>query len=391
MNVEKVEKKSKAAAPTMVEFSLAKSSLVDLFQAIGSISSKKTAIDATCNVLFELYPSELVLKSTDLDMSFQATLPVSTTVTKPIFFAVHAKRFFDLVKDLRGDPVFFFKSSQLSISSKNQPDTVIKLSTMSAELFPPFAQGIENFIDMDAKLLAKALDQIENMIPTSNANQALNGLLIEIDQSGLSLVATDGHTLAHLHTSLYNLKQYSSWVLPKRSVSELRKILEISMPERIFLGTCQSQLVFSGGNFIFYTKTLVQKYPDYKAALDKQDFDSGKINAQDIMATLKRASTLLAGKFIASKLSFEKNKLSFELENPEIGSLHEALKLKDYSGKEICATFYSPYLLTTLGQMVEQEEFTFYIKSFESPIFFSNFQEQLKLESTYLVMPVVTE
>ena len=91
------------------------------------------------------------------------------------------------------------------------------------------------------------------LIPQNNSNAALNGLLIEASNEQLKLTATDGHCLAQVCSQQYRLDQAQTWLLPRRAVFELKKIIETGTDQEIFIGLCDNQLVFSGSAFNFYS------------------------------------------------------------------------------------------------------------------------------------------
>jgi DNA polymerase-3 subunit beta len=369
-----------------VQFFVEKQAIFSTLQSVQPICAKRTALDVTANILMQISPAELVLRATDLEISFQSSFQIESSLTENFQFTVHARRLMELVKDLEGNLCFAWDGSSLSISSNRNPDVGIVLATSPTDNFPTFPERIENLLDMDAHFVRSAINQVDPLIPSANANPALNGLLIKFDAEGVCFVATDGHSLAQLKTSKYVLSESYEWILPKKAVIELKKTLDLAAPERIFLGTCAGQLVFSGGNFNFFTRLIADKFPNYQPILDREDFSTGKIDKSLLCATLRRANSLLAGKFISAKFKFDKGSLEIWLDNKEIGSLKERVPLLGFTGPTISCSFYPPYVLTALVQ-VPQDTTSFMIKQGISPLFFDVSSNDV--ESTYLIMPVV--
>lgn len=377
---------SKKAIAKGVEFFVEKQAIFSTLQSVQPICSKRTALDVTANILMQVSPSELVLRATDLEISFQASFQITSSLTENFQFTVHARRLMELIKDLDGNLSFAWNGSSLSISSSKNPDVGIVLATAPTENFPPFPERIENLIDIDAHFLRSAINQVDPMIPSSNANPALNGLLIEFNAEGLAFVATDGHSLAQIHSQKYTLSESHEWIIPKKAVSELKKTLDLTAPERIFLGVCSGQLVFSGGNFNFFTRLIADKFPNYRPILDHSDFAAGTIDKAALCSTLRRANSLLAGKFISAKFKFDQSALEIALDNKEIGSLKERVPLANFDSAPISCGFYAPYVLTAIAQ-ISQENVTFMIKQGVSPLFFEFASDDIR--ATYLIMPVV--
>lgn len=383
------EKKNfdKQTAPAAVEFTIEKKTLFSALQAVQPICSRRTTIDVTANVFMHVSPTELVLRATDLEISFQASFQIMSTLTEHFQFTVHAKRLMDLIKDLDGNLRFSWDGRVLSIGSDLNKDLGITLSTSPTESFPTFPERIENLIDIDAQFLRLSINQVDQIIPSGNANPSLNGLLMQFNTDGLSLVATDGHSLARIKTDKYSLSEPKEWVIPKRAISELKKTLDLSEPERIFLGICAGQLVFSGGNFNFFTRLIADSFPDYRPVLERKDFVSGTVDKALFCSMLKRACCLLAGKFISAKFCFSKDSFEIVLNNKEIGSLKERISAVCQTGQTISSNFYSPYVLTAVQQL-NSETVNFMIKEGVAPLFFDSSSDGI--QATYLIMPVVS-
>ncbi|MCK4499537.1 DNA polymerase III subunit beta [Candidatus Babeliales bacterium] len=369
-------------------FSVDQRNLVNVLSSMQQICGKKTALDVTSSILFQANARELILKTTDLEVSLQCSLPIESKIDDQIDFLVHGKRLFDLVRELSGSLTFTWNGKAIAIAAGMAGDRLgISLSTSNVGDFPPFPERIENLMDLDADFLSRILDRVTALIPQNNANPALNGLFIECGENGTSFVATDGHSLARIKTDQYKLAETQTWIFPKRALVEFKKTLESSDASRIFLGTCSGLLVLSGGNFNFFTRLIADKFPHYEPILEKKDFTTGSVKRDVLVGALKRAGCLLAGKFVSTKFDFSENKtLTLSLNNKEVGSLTETLELENYDGKNITTRFYSPYVLGA-AQAIGSQTVTFSTKDESAPLFFESSNEDG--EFIYLVMPVL--
>lgn len=358
-------------------------SLLGLLSSMQPICSKRTALDATSNILFQVGYKELVLKSTDLEISLQSScsLPESN-VDENRSFLVSGRRIFEVVKELEGPIVCRLTNHQLSLQAG---DVNLALNIKDAQEFPPFPERIENLMHLDAKLLLKMLDDVAFLIPQNNTNPALNGLLLEVSPSCLTMTTTDGHCLAQVSASCATFADSITWLLPRRAVFELKKILESSQDASIFLGVCNNQLVFSGELFNFFTKLLADQFPHYRSILDKSSFVPASLERARFVKTLRRSACLLSGQFVATKFSFTQDMLHVSMHNKEVGSLNEQLPVTVEAPLAVDMRFYAPYLLSGL-QAFSNADITFYLKSSTNPIIFQAESEGYQM--MYLVMPV---
>lgn len=368
---------------TKKQFTVDQKLLLGLLSSMQPICSKKTALDATSAILFQVGYKELVLKSTDLEISLQASCSLlESTIKENCSFLVSGKRIFEIVKELDGPITGDITPQHITFQAGG---VNLTLHIKDAQEFPPFPERIENLMPLDAGLLRKMLDTVAFLIPQNNVNPALNGLLLELSPESLIMTTTDGHCLAQVSTSRTSLATSRTWLLPRRAIFELKKILDSSQDSTLFLGICGNQLVFSGELFNFFTKLLADQFPHYKAILDKTAFLPATIERSRFVKTLRRSSCLLSGQFLATKFSFEENHVRVSIHNKEVGMLDEQIDLKEIVHNKLDIRFYAPYLLSGL-QAFNDTDVTFYLKNSVSPIIFTGSTEEYSM--TYLVMPV---
>jgi len=241
-------------------------------------------------------------------------------------------------------------------------------------------------MQINSEFLLSLLDKVAFLIPQNNANPALNGLFLEVSKDGTLMTTTDGHCLAQIRTPKYTLENSQNWLLPRRAILELKKILEGSSEEQVFLGTCGNQLVFSGETFNFFTKLLANPFPEYRAILNKDGFKPATVDRSSLIKTLRRSMCLLSGQFIATSFEFKKKNVDVAMNNKEVGKLEERLPLAKFDGDDLDMKFYAPYLLSGLNAFTGADV-TFYLYNSSKPIMFES-EVNDKYHLTYLVMPV---
>lgn len=365
------------------KFVVGQKSLLSVLASMQPICNKRTTLDITSHILFNVGHKELVLKSTDLEISLQASyLLAKSEMSGTRTFLVSGKRLFDLVKELEGDIEFVLGDTQLDLKAGS---VKLLLNIKDSEQFPPFPERIENLMQLDTKFIVNMLDKVSFLIPQNNANPALNGLLLEVSGSSFKMTATDGHCLAQAYSDKYGLEEAKMWLLPRRAVFEVKKILEGLDEQTLFIGTCGNQLVISGDSFNFFTKLLSNPFPEYQTILNKNSFIPAKVDRSQLVKTLRRSSCLLSGQFIATNFGFSPGNLKVSMHNKEVGKLDEVLSIDEFNGEILDMRFYAPYLLSGL-QVFSDEQIQFYLHGSTKPIIFESHNGDCHI--TYLVMPV---
>ncbi len=364
-------------------FTIDKKPLLSILASMQPLCTKRTTIDATSSILFQVGQKELVLKSTDLEVSLQASCTLeNSSLVDAESFLVSGKRIFDLVKELDGVVQCELDGGTLSLESQG---VHLTLNIKSAEEFPPFPERIENLMSIRARDLLSMLERVAFLIPQNNSNPSLNGLYLEVSSDSFTMTSTDGHCLAQVKSQSYTLETTHTWLLPRRAVFELKKLIESSCDECIFLGLCDSQLVVSGELFNFFTRLLASPFPEYRPILQRDAFVPAHVDRGQFIKTLRRTACLLSGQFLATQFNFNSEHIHVTLHNKEVGSLDEHLPIKEGSA-ELGIRFYSPYLLSGLQQAFSGDKVTFFLKNSSRPIIFESQDEQITM--TYLVMPV---
>jgi DNA polymerase-3 subunit beta len=364
-------------------FTVNQKSLMAILASMQPMCTKRTALDATSSILFHVGHKELILKATDLEISLQSSYQLEeSTVEEPSSFLVSGKRIFELVKELDGMIEFQIDGSQLGLRAGS---VNLSLHIKDAQEFPPFPERIENLMQFDAESLLNLLNNVAFLIPQNNANPALNGLFLEVSKAGLTMTTTDGHCLAQVSAPGYTLDEPKNWLLPRRAVFEIKKLLE-GLPEPIiFVGTCGSQLVFSGNTFNFFSRLLADPFPSYQAVLERDGFMPAVVDRGALVKTLRRSACLLSGQFIATQFAFSPERIKVSMHNKEVGKLEEEVPMIRFEGAALDIRFFAPYLLNGL-QAFSTDQVAFYLKGTINPIIFEVANEQMRL--LYLVMPV---
>jgi len=207
----------------MKRFAIDQKSLVAILASMQPICSKRTTIDTTASILFQVGHRELVMKSTDLEISLQANCPVNdSTLTQSESFLVPGKRIFEIVKEFDGLITCTIKNNQLAFKAGS---VHVTLNVQDEQGFPPFPERIENLMQLDTTIFARMLDNVSFLIPQTSTQNALTGLYLEITPAGLTMTTTDGHCLAQVKHSNFKLDSARSWLLPRRAIFELKKII----------------------------------------------------------------------------------------------------------------------------------------------------------------------
>ncbi len=369
-------------------FCVAQRELATILAATLPICTKRTTIDATASLCIEIRQRELIIKSTDLEVALQASCLLESSTTGDGLleqsFLVNGKRLHDVVKELEGTIECSVSKGGLVLKANG---VVIQLNTADSAQFPPFPERIENLMHIDTPLLIELLKGVTFVIPQQHASHVLTGLLWESGPQGIVLTGTDGHCLAQASTPQGSNHDKQHWLIPRRAALELQKLLDLMPDKTIFIGICGKHMVFSSDVFNFFIRQLAGQYPQYSTIMQRDDFKPARLDRQQMLKALRRSSSLLSGKFIATDFTFTSGRLELALTNKEVGSLHEEVRIEAYEGDALSIRCYAPYILNGLQAFVDASQLQLFIKGAHAPLIFVN-ERANRTHVTYLVMPV---
>ena len=165
------------------------------------------------------------------------------------------------------------------------------------------------------------------------------------------MVATDGHRLSYIdHQSEQDIGLNKNFLVPKKAVSELRKLLRFS--DNIFIACETNFFVSKLQDITLYSRLIDAEFPDYKQVTPDSTKTKFKVNTLYFLSALKRVSIFSSEKTRSIKVEITKNNLNLVSVAPEVGEAKESIVI-EYSGEDVEIGFNSRYLMDVLEAVDE--------------------------------------
>ncbi len=144
-------------------------------------------------------------------------------------------------------------------------------SLLDAEDFPYLNVGEEEWtvqFDMDRYALRNIFRRTEHAMGKNEPRHYLNATLLEIADSCVRAVTTDGHRMAMSESNIDapDLELRHRAVVPRKTAIELSKVLS-SLTSRVTVQFKSAHLRMSTPNFSFTSKLMEGAFPDWRAAV----------------------------------------------------------------------------------------------------------------------------
>jgi DNA polymerase-3 subunit beta len=173
----------------------------------------------------------------------------------------------------------------------------------------------------------------------------LGGALLVARKNGVLLVATDGHrlALAEASCSMRGLGAETRFVIAKKALGELRRILELG-GENVVIQSTGNHIFFRIGDRVLISRAVEDQFPDYNKVIPKGNDKKIGFARAELEGAVRRVALLAPEKGGIVKLALSKDTLTVASSNPELGEAHEAVPC-EYSEEPIDIGFNAHYLL----------------------------------------------
>ncbi len=329
-----------------MKFSIQRESFSSLIGKIQGVIPSKAVIPILANVLIEAKDNQITVTATDLTVSIRSSL--EGTVFEEGGIALPARRFFQLIRELRA-PEVHFETSSNNIAIITSGSSHFRINGLEKSEFPLFPEikGGKSFA-LSAARLKEMFVNTSFAAAKDDTRQVLNGICMEVRENCVVIVGTDGKKLAKIQESVESSSnETQSSIIPLKAVEEMVRLLdeeEVSitltlMSDKIALETDKSSLV---------SKLLSGQFPDYERVLPNRDsMHQMFLHRDELMTLLKQVSLFTPDASHSVKFTFENGELKLQAVNSEIGEGKVHMPV-DYHDKKLDIAFNPHYFIDIL-------------------------------------------
>jgi DNA polymerase-3 subunit beta len=347
-----------------MEFTVKKFDLLEELTLIQGVVERKTTIPILANVLVRAEGGELKIAATDLEIGLKSVCVSKTTV--PGTITLPAKRLYEIVKALP-DKEIKFKRGEANWVTVTCGASRFRIAGLPQDDFPALPEPKTAVGKIPADVLSKLITRTIFAISTEDSKYTLSGALLVLKPGGITMVATDGHRLAHIEKaeSLEDVSEEIKVLVPRKAMGELvRMISESPDTDRIGFSRDDNHLFFDMGKRLLISRLLTGQFPNYEAVLPRNNDRSVTVNREEIAAAVKRVAILSDERSRTVKLSLGNGSLEITASHSDLGEAHETLEI-EYDKEALQVGFNYQYLLDFLTT-ADEPDISFEFKDSES-------------------------
>ena len=336
-----------------MKFTAERESFLVPLQAIIGVVERRQTMPVLANILVAVKGNQIRLTASDLEVELSAESTIANGDDGEI--TLPGRKLLDIVKALPD-------KAPITVSIENDRATVrsgksrFTLATLPAGDFPTVESlEVKQTLTLPQSELKLLLDKTHFSMAQQDVRYYLNGLLFELGDSRLRVVATDGHRLALAETNLTSpVGTGMQVILPRKGVLELQRVLGGEGEVTLSLGANHMRVEVAGVRFT--SKLIDGKFPDYNRVIPAEPARVVSADRLGLRTALQRAAILSNEKYRGIRLTLKSNAVVLQAHNPEQEEAEEELEVS-HSGDLMEIGFNVNYLLEALaavdGEQVE--------------------------------------
>jgi DNA polymerase-3 subunit beta len=286
------------------------------------------------------------MSGTDLDIAVSVTVPAE--VDEPGALTIPAKKLQELARELPEHPVrMSTKGDRLELTCGRAS---FKLNGLPRDEFPTFpAVDFASSWKIEGKVLHELIRQTSFAVSTEESRPILNGVLWQLGEDGMRMVATNGHRLARMGVGVEAPgAPRADLIVPPKALAQVERLF--GADDEVEVARSENHIGFRKEGTQVFTRLIEGPYPNYEQVIPKDNDKHAIADKGTLQQALRRMAVVASDQTHRVRLSFTSNTLRFSVETPDLGEAHEDLEV-EYNGEPLDIGFNASYLLEVLRYM----------------------------------------
>ena len=369
-----------------MQFIVKRDTLLKSLNFVQGVVEKKNTLPILSNVLLQLKDNKLSIIATDLDIIFYDEID-EVKILKEGSTTTSATILFDILRKISSNSELNFdlkSENKLSLKSENAD---FNLLCLPSDNFPSFADefdGQEILINKDKFL--QLLNKTKIAISNDDTRHYLNGIFLHLTEAHgrnfLTGVATDSHRLSSSSLEVENADNFSSLILPKKTVFQLCSLLS-DTSEKVSIQNTDNKIKFSMGKMKLISKVIDGKFPDYKKVVPSGNEKTLVVPCKEFINSIERVTSVSLDRKEGVKLTINKDNIQLSVNSANSWEGNEAIKA-NFNSNNLNISFNSKYLIDIASE-IEDKNLKMNFKDSVSPVLIEDVSDK---NSYYVIMPM---
>lgn len=277
---------------------------------------RKQTMPILSNVYIKKTDNQLTLIANDLEI--QASVISESEMTGDDFvITLPGRKLQDILKAIPDNAKIVLEQQDSKVLLKSGK-LKYTIQSLPAEHYPLLK--INDYSVASLKIeqikLKQMLSQVQYAMADKDSRVFLNGMLFEIKNNQLRLVATDAHRLAYINTNLDEQIDNHNVIIPRKTVLELYRMLEDNT-DNVVVTFYPNQVSFEVAGKQLITKIIDGKYPEYERVIPIGNDKLCLVNRTDLLNAIDRVAVIGAEKIRTLTMELSNNTLTMTCRNDD--------------------------------------------------------------------------
>jgi len=325
--------------------------------------------------------NKLKLAASDLDLSIEKRIEVTAEEEGSV--VVSARLFSDIIRKLPNEDILIEEQENNNIVIKCLASE-FTIVGQPADEFPNIGEiNEEKKLSLEKDILKEMIKKTSFAASIDESKGIIVGVLIEMEEESLNMVALDGFRMAITREVMKN-EEKKKIIIAARILNEINKIIsENEDSKEIFFILDEKKAVFLLDETKIVLRLLEGEFIKYNDILPKEAKSRVIVNRTELLNSIERASLLAKeGKNNLIKLSIFRDKIIITSRSEE-GNVKEEVFIEK-EGSDLDIGFNSKYILDVL-KAVNDEKIVMEFNTSVSPCLIKPMEGRTY---EYLVLPV---
>ncbi|MBO7214629.1 MAG: DNA polymerase III subunit beta [Clostridia bacterium] len=305
--------------------------------------SNKTTNPILEGIKLSVKGDELTLIATDTEISIEKTISASTYTEGET--VVPGKTFAEFVKKIEDEDEIEFTliENELKINYGSSEGFI---QTFKAEEFPIINKDIkEKYFSLKQKDLKEIIAKSSFACSQDDARPLLKGCLLEIENDEITSIALDGFRLALFRKKIIEKSENFKIIVTQRTLNEIVRILD-NDEDVVTIIVQKNVLMCEVDGTVLISRLLEGDYIDYKNIIKEDHVTLVKVNKNQLLTAIERASVLNSDIKKIVKFDIKENYMTVS-SSSEVGKMSENV-LINLEGKDLTISFNSKFVIEAI-------------------------------------------
>ena len=325
----------------------------NLHQGLAAVSASiptKTTLPVLSNILLEAREDGVWMSGTDLDVGVRIKAPAD--VSQPGALTAPGKKLQEIARELPDQPVQVnVRGDQLELRCGR---SVFKLNGLPSDDFPSLpAINFQEGWSITGKELQKLIHHTAFAVSTEESRPILNGVLWELRDGLMRMVATNGHRLARMAVPAgASTATSADFIVPPAALQQVQRLFKTD--DELEVARDGNHLGFRAAGTEVYTRLIEGSYPNYEQVIPKDNDRFAIVEKGALESAVRRMAVVASDQTHRIRLVFQKDRVHLNVLTPDLGEGEDELELS-FEGADLEIGFNANYLLEVLRYMPTQE------------------------------------